>query len=127
MWKLKGKGRDANSQGRRKVLTNPRWFHYAKGSPREGQAPWMSNSIESCGPSPRASGAPLPAPLPAPLGHSPPSSLSSFRPKRRVPCSLHYTVVAAPQTRLMWSRKTLALLDTTTMAHARVEGVCGYF
>jgi hypothetical protein len=47
----------------RKVLTNPRWCPYAKGSPREGQAPGSSNSIESRGPSPRASGAPLLAPL----------------------------------------------------------------
>jgi hypothetical protein len=127
MWKLKGKGRDANSQGQHKVLTNPRWCHYTKGSPREGQAPWTSNSIESCGPSPCISGAPLSALLLAPLEHSPPSSLSSFQQKRHVPCSLQYTVVAAPQTRLMWSRKTLALLGTTTMAHARVEGFCGYF
>jgi hypothetical protein len=61
----------------RKVLTNPRWCSYTKGSPHEGQAPWSSNSIESCGPSPCASG----APLLAPLGRSPPSPLSSFRPK----------------------------------------------
>jgi hypothetical protein len=59
----------------RKVLTNPRWCPYAKGSPREGQAPRSSNSIESCGPSPRVSGAPLLAPLRC----SPPSPLSSFR------------------------------------------------
>jgi hypothetical protein len=61
----------------RKVLTNPRWCPYAKGSPREGQAPRSSNSVESRGPSLRASG----APLPAPLGCSPLSPLSSFRPK----------------------------------------------
>jgi hypothetical protein len=59
----------------RKVPTNPRWCPYTKGSPREGQAPRSSNSVESCGPSPRASG----APLPAPLGCSPLSPLSSFR------------------------------------------------
>jgi hypothetical protein len=47
----------------RKVPTNPRWCPYAKGSPREGQAPRSSNSVESHGPSPRASGAPLLAPL----------------------------------------------------------------
>jgi hypothetical protein len=58
-----------------KVLTNPRWCPYAKGSPREGQAPRSSNSIESRGPSPRACG----APLPTPLGRSPSSPLSSFR------------------------------------------------
>jgi hypothetical protein len=59
----------------RKVSTNPRWCPYAKGSPREGQAPRSSNSIESREPSRRASG----APLPAPLGRSPPSPLTSFR------------------------------------------------
>jgi hypothetical protein len=58
----------------RKVPTNPRWCPYTKGSPREGQAPWSSNSLESHRPSPRASG----APLSAPLGCSPPSPLSSF-------------------------------------------------
>ena len=61
----------------RKVPTNPRWCPYAKGSPREGQAPRSSNSVESHGPSPRASG----APLPAPLGRSPLSPLLSFRMK----------------------------------------------
>jgi hypothetical protein len=59
----------------RKFPTNPRWCPYAKGSPREGQAPRSSNSVESHGPSPHASG----APLPAPLRRSPPSPLSSFR------------------------------------------------
>jgi hypothetical protein len=59
----------------RNVLTNPRWCPYAKGSPRKGQAPRSSNSVKSRGPSPRASG----APLPAPLGRSPSSPLSSFR------------------------------------------------
>jgi hypothetical protein len=61
----------------RKVLTNPRWCPYAKGSPREGQAPRPSNSVESHRPSPRASG----ASLPAALGRSPLSPLLSFRPK----------------------------------------------
>ena len=106
----------------RKVLTNPRWCPYAKGSPREGQAPRSSNSVESHGPSPRASG----APLPAPLGRSPPSPLSSFRPKRRGPRSLRYTVAAVTQTRLSRSRKTLAPLGTIITAHARAEGLCGF-
>jgi hypothetical protein len=61
----------------RKVPTNPRWCPYAKGSPRKGQAPWSSNSVESYRPSPRASG----APLLAPLGRSPLFPLSSFRSK----------------------------------------------
>jgi hypothetical protein len=51
----------------RKVPTNTRWCPYAKGSP----------SVESRGPSPRASGAPLAAPLRRSLS----SPLSSFRPK----------------------------------------------
>jgi hypothetical protein len=105
----------------RKVPTNPRWCPYAKESPREGQAPRSSNSAESRGPSPRASG----APLPAPLGRSPPSPLSSFRPKHRGPRSLRYTVAAATQTRLSRSRKTLAPLGTITTARARAEGLCG--
>jgi hypothetical protein len=37
-----------------KVPTNPRWCPYSVGSPREGQAPQSSNSVESRGPSPRA-------------------------------------------------------------------------
>ena len=105
-----------------KVSTNPRWCPYAIGSPCEGQAPRSSNSVESHGPSPRASG----APLPAPLGRSPPSPLSSFRPKRRGPRSLRYTVAAVTQTRLSRSRKTLAPLGTITTTHARAEGLCGF-
>jgi hypothetical protein len=94
----------------RKVPTNPRWCPYAKGSPREGQAPRSSNSVESRGPSPHASG----APLSAPLGCSPPSPLSSFRPKHRGPRSFRYTVAVVTQTRLSRSRNTTA--------HARAEG-----
>ena len=91
-------------------------------SPLKGQTPRSSNSIESHMPSPRASG----APLPAPLGRSPPSPLSSFRPKRRGPRSLRYTVAAVTQTRLSRSRKTLAPLGTITTTHARAEGLCGF-
>jgi hypothetical protein len=106
----------------RKVPTNPCWCPYAKGSPREGQAPLSSNSVESRGPSPRASG----APLPAPLRRSPLSPLSSFRPKRRGPRSLRYTVAAVTQTRLSRTRNTLAQLSTITTTHARAEGLCGF-
>jgi hypothetical protein len=106
----------------RKVPTNPRWCPYAKGNPREGQAPQLSNFVECCGPSPCASG----APLLTPLGHSPPTPLSSFRSKRSGPRSLRYTVAAVTQTRLSRSRKTLAPLGTITMAHARAEGLCGF-
>jgi hypothetical protein len=105
----------------RKVPTNPRWCPYAKGSPRKSQAPRSSNFVDSRGPSPHASG----APLPALLGRSPPSPLSSFRPKRRGPCSLWYTVAAVTQTRLSRSRKTLAPLDTITTTRTRAEGLCG--
>jgi hypothetical protein len=106
----------------RKVPTNSRWCPYTKGSPREGQAPRSSNSVEIRGPSPRASG----APLPAPLGCSPPSPLSSFRLKRRGPRSLRYTVAAVTQTRLSRSRKTLTPLGTITTTHARAKGLCGF-
>jgi hypothetical protein len=106
----------------RKVPTNPRWCPYAKGSPREGQAPRSSNSVESRGPSPHASG----ALLPAPLGRSPSSPLSSFRPKHRGPRSLWYTVTAVTQTQLSRSRKTLAPLGTITTARVRAEGLCGF-
>jgi hypothetical protein len=84
----KQQGRDANSRGWRQyfyrgILNNSRsrliliGAPTQKGSPREGQAPWSSNSIENREPSPLASG----DPLLAPLGRSPPSPLSSFRPK----------------------------------------------
>jgi hypothetical protein len=106
----------------RKVLANPCWCPYAKGSPREGQAPRLSNSVVSCGPFPCASG----APLPAPLGRSPLSPLSSFRPKCRGPRSLWYMVVAVIQTRLSRSRKTLAPLSTITTTHVRAEGSFGF-
>jgi hypothetical protein len=106
----------------RKVPTNPRWCPYAKRSPREGQAPRSSNSVESRGPSPRTSG----APLPTPLGRSLPSPLSSFPPKRRGPRSLRYTVAAVTQTRLSRSRETLAPLSTITTTRARAKGLCGF-
>jgi hypothetical protein len=105
-----------------KVPTNHRWCSYAKGSPREGQAPRSSNNVESRGSSPRASG----APLPAPLGRFPSSPLTSFQPKRSGPRSLQYMVAAVTQTWLSQSRKTLAPLGTITTAHARSEGLCGF-
>jgi hypothetical protein len=106
----------------RKVPTNPHWCPYAKGSPREGQTHRSSNSVESHGPSPRASG----APLSAPLGRSPSSPLSSFRSKRRGSRSLRYTVAVVTQTRLSRSCKTLAPLGTIKTARARAEGLCGF-
>jgi hypothetical protein len=91
---------------------------YAKGSPREGQAPRSSNSVESRGPSPHTSG----APLPAPPGRSPPSPLSIFQSTCRGPHSLRYIVAAVTQTWLSRSRKTLAPLGTITTVHVRAEG-----
>jgi hypothetical protein len=104
----------------RKVPTNPHWCPYAKGSPREGQAPRSSNSVESRGPSPRASG----APLPAPLGRSPLSPLSSFRPKTQRASfppvhsggRVTNTVVTVSQD----SRPTRYNYNN----HARAEGLC---
>jgi hypothetical protein len=104
----------------RKVPTNPHWCPYAKGSPREGQAPRSSNSIESRGPSPHATGAPLSAPLECSL----PSPLSSFWPKCRGSRSLRYMVGAVTQTRLSRSRKTLSPLGIITIARTRAEGLC---
>jgi hypothetical protein len=103
-----------------KVPTNPRWCSYAKGSSHEGQATRSSNSVERRGPSPHASG----APLPVPLGRSPPSPLSSFQLKHHEPRSLRYTVAAVTHTWLSRSRKTLTPLGTITMTHARAEGLC---
>jgi hypothetical protein len=40
--------------------------------------------------------------------------------------SLRYTVVVAPQTRLMRSRKTLAPLGIITMAHSKAKGFVGF-
>jgi hypothetical protein len=105
-----------------KVPTNPRWCPYAKGSPREGQEPWLSNSIESHEPSPHASG----ASLPASLGCSPSSPLSSFWPKRHGPRSLRYMMETVTQMRFSRSRKTFGPLSTITMAHTRAEGLCGF-
>jgi hypothetical protein len=86
MRKIKSKGSDVNS----------RWCPYAKGSPREGQGPRSSNSIENHRPSPRANG----APLLDPFGRSPLSPLSSFQLKRCGPRSIQYMVAAVTQTRL---------------------------
>jgi hypothetical protein len=43
----------------RKVLVDPHWCPYEKGSPCEDQAPRTSNSVDSHRSSPHASGAPL--------------------------------------------------------------------
>jgi hypothetical protein len=84
-----------------KVSTNPRWCLYAKVA--HAKAKRLGRvKVQSRGPSPRASGAPLLAPSP----------LSSFGPKRRRPRFLRYTMAAVTQTQLSRYRKTLASLDT---------------
>jgi hypothetical protein len=109
----------------RKVPTNPRWCPYVKGSPREGQAPRSSNSVESRRPSPRATAQVV---LRLRFLSDAPRRLHyrAFGTKRRGPRSLWYMVAAVTQTRLSWSRKTLAPLSTITTAHARAEGLCGF-
>jgi hypothetical protein len=106
----------------RKIPTNPRWCPYAKGRPREGQAPRSSNSVESRDLLHKQ------VVLRFRLLSDAPRRLhyrASGR-KRREPRSLRYTVAAVTQTRLSWSRKTLAPLGTITTAHARAEGLCGF-
>jgi hypothetical protein len=104
------------------VSTNPHLCPYAKGSPREGQAPRSGNSVESRGPSPRTNG----ASLPASLGCSSPSPLSIFWTKHCESHSLWYMVATVTQTRLSRSRKTLAPLGTITTARTRAERLCGF-
>ena len=86
----------------RKLPPSPRWSS-SQGIPRKGQAPsWVTPWI--------ASGLPhmqvglRRAFRQASLGCFSPSSLSSFLPKCRGPCSLRYTVAATPQTRLVCER-----------------------
>jgi hypothetical protein len=102
-----------------KVITNPPLCPYATGSPREGQALWTGNSVENRGPSLRTSG----APLLISLGRSPPSSLSSFRPKHYGPRSLQYMVVATPQMRLVWSCRASPPLSTNYNGSCKSRGV----
>jgi hypothetical protein len=126
MRKLKEQGREANSRGWRRYFyrgirnhARSQLIHVGAPTQREAHA---INSIESREHSPFTSG----APLLAPLGRSPPSPLSSFWPKHRGPRSLWYTVADVTQTRLSWSRKTLAPLGTITTSRARAEGLCGF-
>jgi hypothetical protein len=107
----------------RKVPTNPRWCPYTKGSPREGQTPRPSNSVESWGPSPHTGG----APLPSSLGRSLVSTIE-LPAKTSWPHSLWYMVAAVIQTQLSRSRKTLRPTRyNIATTHARAEGLCGFF
>ena len=92
-----------------KLPPSPRWSP-SQVIPRKGQAtsrvtPWIASGL------PHAQVGLRRAFRQASPGCSPPSSLSSFRPKRHGPCSLRYTVAAAPQTRLVRSRKTSSPSD----------------
>jgi hypothetical protein len=104
----------------RNAPTNPHWCPYAKGSPREGRTPQMSNSVESWAFSTRkwcsasdssrtllvVSTIELPAKMPR----------ASFPP-------VHGGTVT--QTRLSWSRKTLSSLGTIIMARTRAKDFVG--
>ena len=81
----------------RKLPPSPRWSP-SQGIPRKGQAPgqvtpWIASGLLHAQVGLRR------AFRQASPRCSPPSSLSSFRPKRHGPCSLRYTVAATPQTR----------------------------
>jgi hypothetical protein len=107
----------------RKVPTNSRWCPYAKGSPREGQAPRTSNSIESHEPSPRASGAPLPASSRTLLAIStielPAEMLwASFHPVHGGDCDTNAIVMVSQESHP---------LSIITMARARANRLCGFF
>ena len=110
-------------QEARKLSPSPCWSP-SEGIPHKGQAPgWVTPWI--------ASGLPHTqvglrcASRQASPGCSSPSSLSSFRPKRRMPCSLWYTVAATPQTRLVWSHKTISPVEYNNGArkHRVIRGV----
>ena len=90
-------------QEARKLPPSPGWSP-SQGIPSKGQAPglvipWIALDL------PHAQVGLRRAFRQASPGCSPSSSLSSFRSNHRRPCSLRYTVVATPQTRLVWSRK----------------------
>jgi hypothetical protein len=133
MRKLKSNGRDANSHGRCRyfygdIRNRTRFWLIHVGAPMQ-KVPYARakhhrrvTPIETHKPSPRASG----AILLAPPKRSPPSSLSSFRLIRHGPRFLWYTMVAAPETRLMKSCKTLASLGTIKTARTSTEEFCGF-
>jgi hypothetical protein len=83
----------------RKLPPSPRWSP-SQGIPRKGQAlgrvtPWIASGL------PHAQVGLRHAFWQASPGCSPLSSLSSFQPNRRGPCSLWYMMAATPQTRLV--------------------------
>jgi hypothetical protein len=105
-----------------KVSTNPRWCPYAKGSPREGQAPQTSNSIESHEPSPRVkwcstSGSCRMLPtvftieLPTEMLHA------SFPPVYGGARITNVVDIVSQDSHQ---------LGTITTAHARAKGLCGF-
>jgi hypothetical protein len=107
----------------RKVPTNPRWCPYAKGSPCEGQTPRSSNSVDSRGPSPRASG----APLLAPLGRSPSSPLLSFRLKMSWASFPSVHGGGRDTNAVVTVSQDFRPLGTITTTRVRAEGLCGFF
>ena len=106
-------------RGARKLPPSPRWSP-SQGIPRKGQAPGRVTSWIASGLSHAQVGLRRAFRQAFP-GCSPPSSLSSFRPKRHGPCSLRYTV--APHHKRGWC--DLARLQAPPMYNscARKHGV----
>ena len=106
-----------------KLSPSPRWSPL-QGIPCKGQAPGQVTSWIASG-LPHAQVGLRRAFRQASSGCSPPSSLSSFRPNHRGPCSLRYTVAATPQTRLVRSRKTTSppMYNNGARKHRVVRGV----
>ena len=107
----------------RKLPPSPRWSPLQEIS-RKGQALgritlWIARAFPT---RKWVSGVPFDKPL---LDRFPSSSLSSFRLNRYGPCSLRYTVATTPQTRLVWSRKTISPTEYSNGArkHRVIRGV----
>ena len=101
----------------RKLPSSPRWSP-SQEIPRKGQAsnrvtPWIASGLRHAQVGLRR------AFQQASLGCSPPSSLSSFRPKRRGPCCLHYQArVLARLLRRRW-RKGMGAASTAVVQRWR--------
>jgi hypothetical protein len=106
------------------VSTNPHWCPYAKGSPSEGQAPRTSNSIESRGPFPRASGAPLPA-----SSRTLPTVFTIELPAETLRASFLLVHGGGYDTNsvVTVSQDFRTTRYNITMARARAKGFCGFF
>jgi hypothetical protein len=112
-----------SAKGRALVKATDSSSAYAKGSPREGQAPRTSNTVENCGPSPLARGAPLPASywtLPAIFT----IELPAEAPRASFP--LVHSGGRDTNSVVTVSQNSLPTRYNITMAHVRAED-CGRF